>query len=49
MDDVVVETDEDILILEVTDDALERAAAVGEVQIMTVGLCTHWYHCSWPL
>jgi hypothetical protein len=48
MDNDVVETDEDILSFEVADDALERAAAVSELQV-TIGFCTHWYHCSWPL
>ena len=45
----VVETDEDILTSEVTDDALERAAVVIDVQVTTIGVCTHWNHCSWPL
>ena len=49
MDSDVVETDEDILTSEVADDALERAAVVTDVQVTTIGVCTHWYHCSWPL
>jgi|307.fasta_scaffold3251308_1 hypothetical protein len=49
MDSDVVKTDEDILAFEVADDALERAAIVTEVQVTTIGVCTHWYHCSWPL
>ena len=49
MDGEVVENDEDILISEVADDALERAAVVIDVQVTTIGVCTHWYHCSWPL
>ena len=49
MDSDVVETDEDVLIFEIGDDALERAAVVTEVQVTTIGVCTHWYNCSWPL
>jgi hypothetical protein len=45
----IVETDDDILTFEVADDALERAALVTEVQVTTIGVCTHWYHCGWPL
>jgi hypothetical protein len=48
MDRDVVETDEDILTFEVADDALERAAVPTEAQVTTIGICTHWYHCSWP-
>jgi hypothetical protein len=48
MDSDVVEADEDILTFEVADDALERAAAVSEVQVTTIGNCTYWYYCSWP-
>jgi len=49
MDSDAVEADENFLIFEIADDALERAAAVSEVQVTTIGICTHWYHCSWPL
>jgi hypothetical protein len=42
-------TDEDILIFDVQDDALERAAAASAGQAVTIGYCTHWYHCNWPL
>jgi hypothetical protein len=49
MDSDVVETDDDILTFEVADDALERAAVITEVQVTTIGVCTHWYHCNWPL
>jgi hypothetical protein len=49
MDSDVVEADEDLLIFEIADDVLERAAAVSQVQVTTIGICTHWYHCSWPL
>jgi hypothetical protein len=44
----VVESDADILTFEVPDDALERAAVAIGVQVTTIGVCTHWYHCSWP-
>jgi len=49
MNSDVAETDEDILIFEVPDDALERAAGVIDGQAVTIGYCTHWYHCNWPL
>jgi len=39
---------EDILTFDVSDDALERAAAVADGEAVTVGYCTHWYTCSWP-
>ena len=40
---------EDIPTFDVSDDALERAAAVANGQAVTVGYCTHWYTCSWPM
>jgi hypothetical protein len=43
------ELDEDMLTSDVPDDALERLAAVTDGQVVTVGHCTHWYHCGWPL
>jgi hypothetical protein len=43
------QTETDIFTLDVPDDALERAAAVADGQRITVGFCTHWYSCSWPL
>ena len=49
MDSDVVETDEDVLTFEIADNALERAAVVTEVQVTTIGVCTHWYNCIWPL
>jgi hypothetical protein len=49
MDSDVIDTDEDILTCEIADDALERAAVATEAQVTTIGVCTHWYHCSWPL
>ena len=65
----VTETDEDVLIIDVSDDileravaadvlilnlnvpddVLERAAVVTEAQVTTIGICTHWYQCGWPL
>ena len=46
----LAELDEDILTFDVPDDALERAAAVSDGQAAhTIGYCTHWYHCNWPL
>jgi hypothetical protein len=51
MDNAVVsqtETDEDILAVDVSDDALERAGS-AEQQVATWAYCTHpWYHCPWP-
>jgi hypothetical protein len=41
--------DEDILTFDVADDALERAAAASDGQAITVGFCTQWYTCGWPL
>ena len=49
IDSEVVETSEDILSFDVTDEVLERAAVVGEAKIATIGVCTHWYACNWPL
>jgi hypothetical protein len=45
----LAEPDEDILNFDVPDDAIERAAAVADGQAITVGICTDWYHCNWPL
>jgi hypothetical protein len=46
---VTAQTETDILTLDVSDDALERAAAVADGPRITVGFCTHWYTCDWPL
>jgi hypothetical protein len=46
---VTGQTETDIFTLDVSDDALERAAAVADGQRITVGFCTHWYSCNWPL
>jgi len=46
----ITEPDEKILTFDVPDDALERTAAVADGQAAhTIGFCTHWYHCNWPL
>ena len=45
----IAEPDEKILIFNVPDDALERAAAASEGHAVTVGYCTQWYTCGWPL
>jgi hypothetical protein len=44
----LAETDEDILTFDVPDEAVERAAAVTDGQVITVGICTDWWHCHWP-
>jgi hypothetical protein len=43
------ESNERILTFDVTDDALERAAASDGQAVHTIGYCTHWYHCNWPM
>jgi len=40
--------DSDIL-FDVPDDALERAARGETGQALTIGYCTHWYTCGWPM
>jgi hypothetical protein len=45
----IVETDQKILASDVPDCALERAAGASEGQAVTIGYCTHWYQCNWPL
>jgi hypothetical protein len=43
------EIDQDILTLDVPDDALERVAASAEPRALTWMYCTHvWYNCGWP-
>jgi len=39
----------DIACFDVGDDALERAGSNAEGRAITVGYCTHWYYCGWPL
>jgi len=43
------EADEEILTFDFPDDALERAAASDGQAAHTIGYCTHWYHCNWPM
>jgi hypothetical protein len=45
----LAELDGDFLTFDVQDDALERAAAVVAGRAVTIGYCTHWYHCNWPM
>jgi hypothetical protein len=45
----VAETGAHILTFDIPDDALERAAAIAGQQAVTIGFCTHWYYCGWPL
>ena len=45
----IAEPDGEILTFDVPDDALERAAAASNGQRVTVGFCTRWYTCGWPL
>ena len=43
------ETEEDMLILDVSDDALERTAIIDQGKALTWAYCTHvWYDCGWP-
>jgi len=45
-----VDNDEEILTLDVPDEALERAAN-AERQAFTLVYCTngyYWYDCNWP-
>ena len=43
------ETEEDMLILDVSDDALERTAIIDQEKALTWAYCTHvWYDCGWP-
>jgi hypothetical protein len=43
------EVDGEFPTFDVPDEALERAAVATEAKITTIGVCTHWYHCNWPL
>jgi hypothetical protein len=40
---------EDILTVDASDDALERAAVVTHGLAITIGHCTNWWHCTWPM
>ena len=44
-----VELDEEMFSFDVSDEALKRAAAVTCQQAITIGACTSWWHCSWPM
>jgi hypothetical protein len=43
------EPNDEILTSDVPDDALERAAELASGPAVTVGYCTQWYTCGWPL
>jgi hypothetical protein len=46
----IIEREEEILTVDVPDNALERAASASDGHAAhTIGYCTHWYHCNWPL
>jgi hypothetical protein len=45
----LAQLDENILTFDFSDDALERTAAVSDGQAVTIGYCTHWYQCTWPM
>lgn len=34
---------------DLSDDVLERAASLADGPCISVGACTHWYYCGWPL
>jgi hypothetical protein len=37
------------ILFDVPNDAPERAAGIAPRQALTVGYCTQWYNCGWPL
>jgi hypothetical protein len=45
----LAELDPDVLTFDLSDEELERAAAVRDGQAITIGSCTHWWYCSWQL
>jgi hypothetical protein len=45
----LAELDLEVLTPDLSDEELERAAAVRDGQAITIGSCTHWWHCSWPM
>ena len=45
----LTEPDVGILTFDLSDDALEHAAAVTDGQGIKIGHCTHWWHGSWPM
>ena len=44
-----IEIDADLLVFEITDDALERAAVSSNGRATSIAYCTQWYDCGWPL
>jgi hypothetical protein len=43
------ETEEQILIFEISDDVLERTAGTASGTALTWIYCTQvWYNCGWP-
>jgi hypothetical protein len=46
---VTAQAETEIFTLDVSDAALERAAALAAGQQITIGACTHWYYCNWPM
>lgn len=42
-------TEEDGLTVDLSDDALERAAALAAERAITIAYCTYFYDCGWPL
>jgi hypothetical protein len=44
-----VETGDDLLSFDIPDDSLERAAGASEAQAITLGVCTYWHYCRWPV
>ena len=47
--DVSDQNDDVVLTFDVPDEALERAASVGKGGGITLGYCTYWYYCRWPM
>ena len=46
----VTQTETESLSLDVSDEALERTATLANgQQRITVGVCTDWFTCQWPL
>ena len=45
----LAELDLEVLTPDLSDEELERAAAVRDGQAITIGSCTHWWYCSWPM
>jgi hypothetical protein len=44
------ETENDWLLFDISDEALERAANVDGTRITTWAYCTQvWYNCGWPM